>query len=441
MHIILAVLLSSLPRSESWATIETRTTQRNPSQLYQTSSSNEGHNEQPVVPECDVCIVGGSIAGLALSIGLRTRFLELHIALFERRQFTKAGAVLGVAPNGQKALRELSDETTLLSSILKEGQEVKGPPELNCRPMTVLVFWYQLRDILLEYSQQLGGNLSVYTQMELQEMTEAQDAETVTVSFQDTTAQKRRTTISAKLVVGADGINSTVRRLMRLPPAVVSDTTSIRGTVVTDHSNKSLCQKIDGSLILSHRDTTLYLITIEKNQNIISWALSSKTKNLIDDEGADTIEKILMLLGYHERGDKSVEEKEKLEVAAAVLRATDPENIVRAQNAVMDMSTGWGHPPHHPCATLVGDAAHACRPTDGQGGNMALEDGVVLCRAFAKHRSLSRKDVQALIQDFEQTRLPRVRRLHQDQSDRAQLPPGKWVPWTSEFVDWVHQGV
>ena len=280
--------------------------------------------------------------------------------------------------------------------------------------MCVLVFWYQLRDILLEYAQQLGGNLSVYTQMKLQNMTEAQDAEIVTVSFQDTTAQKRRTTVSAKLVVGADGINSTVRRLMRLPPVVVSDTTSTCGTVVTDHNNKSLRQKIDGSLILSHQDTTLYLITIEKNQNNISWALSSKTTNLIDDEDADASEKILMLLGYHERDDKSVEEKQKLKLAAPVLQATNPENVLRAQNAVMDMSTGWGHRPHHPCATLVSDAAHACRPTDGQDENMALEDCVVLCRAFAKHRSLSRNNVKELIQDFEQARLPCVQRLHKD---------------------------
>mmetsp|Transcript_40842 Transcript_40842/g.47759 ORF Transcript_40842/g.47759 Transcript_40842/m.47759 type:complete len:82 (-) Transcript_40842:1-246(-) len=73
IYIILVVLLSSLPRSESSKNIESRTTKRTLSQLCQTSSSNEEHNKQHAVSECDVCIVGGSIAGLALAIGFLCR--------------------------------------------------------------------------------------------------------------------------------------------------------------------------------------------------------------------------------------------------------------------------------------------------------------------------------------------------------------------------------
>jgi 2-polyprenyl-6-methoxyphenol hydroxylase-like FAD-dependent oxidoreductase len=39
--------------------------------------------------------------------------------------------------------------------------------------------------------------------------------------------------------------------------------------------------------------------------------------------------------------------------------------------------SGWGGRGR---VTLIGDVAHACQPTYGQGGNLALEHCIVLCR-------------------------------------------------------------
>src|SRR5258708_4725185 len=38
--------------------------------------------------------------------------------------------------------------------------------------------------------------------------------------------------------------------------------------------------------------------------------------------------------------------------------------------------------------TLLGDAAHPCTPNLGQGGGMALEDGLVLARCVSTERSI-----------------------------------------------------
>lgn len=95
---------------------------------------------------------------------------------------------------------------------------------------------------------------------------------------------------------------------------------------------------------------------------------------------------------------------------------------------------GWGGTKR---VTLIGDAAHACRPTDGQGANMAFEDACVLVRQEL------RKDIASedLVLEFENERRPRVKRIHQDQAERA-LKQGKdWTRWPQEFMDWLYAGV
>merc|ERR1712179_853242 len=107
--------------------------------------------------------------------------------------------------------------------------------------------------------------------------------------------------------------------------------------------------------------------------------------------------------------------------------------------AVLPANGGWGGGRR---VTLIGDAAHACRPTDGQGGNLALEDCVIFCRKLLmmmndKNKILAQsKTCNDFIVDFEKERLPRVRRLHEDQRVRAERSPEDRVPWTPEFCDW-----
>lgn len=103
---------------------------------------------------------------------------------------------------------------------------------------------------------------------------------------------------------------------------------------------------------------------------------------------------------------------------------------------------GWGGSRR---ITLIGDAAHACRPTDGQGANMAFEDACVLVRKleqfYLQSENTTLDDIGDLVLDFENTRRPRVKRIHRDQAERA-LKQGKdWTRWSAEFMDWVYKGV
>lgn len=98
--------------------------------------------------------------------------------------------------------------------------------------------------------------------------------------------------------------------------------------------------------------------------------------------------------------------------------------------------------------TLIGDAAHAMRPTDGQGGNMAFEDAAVLCRLLGTESARSvaggaNGSMADLLNKFEKTRLPRVKKMHDNQRLRyeARMSGEKVGPWSSEFQEWARNGV
>ena len=76
---------------------------------------------------------------------------------------------------------------------------------------------------------------------------------------------------------------------------------------------------------------------------------------------------------------------------------------------------------------------------------MAFEDSAVLCRYLRKIRGTNptKAAIETLLKDFEKERLPRVRRIWDDQWDRAEkvYKNIQAEPWSKEFSDWVFNGV
>ena len=81
-----------------------------------------------------------------------------------------------------------------------------------------------------------------------------------------------------------------------------------------------------------------------------------------------------------------------------VLASTATDKVFRADIIDRPPSRPWskGH------CVLIGDAAHAMTPNFGQGGSMAIEDGVVLARNLAHHAN----DPPAAFAAFETERYP-----------------------------------
>jgi salicylate hydroxylase len=73
--------------------------------------------------------------------------------------------------------------------------------------------------------------------------------------------------------------------------------------------------------------------------------------------------------------------------------------------------------------SLLGDAAHPTMPTLAQGGNMAIEDGYVLGRSFARHGT----DIRAALASYVAERQPRTARItlqsRQQFANNRKVPP------------------
>jgi len=88
------------------------------------------------------------------------------------------------------------------------------------------------------------------------------------------------------------------------------------------------------------------------------------------------------------------------------------------------------------------------RPTDGQGGNMAFEDAVVLCRFLASSEVLTDLKTNVgtttadVLGEFERARLPRVKKMHDNQRSRyeARMNGEKIGSWSPEFKEWASNG-
>ena len=118
----------------------------------------------------------------------------------------------------------------------------------------------------------------------------------------------------------------------------------------------------------------------------------------------------------------------------------------------LDSSQGWGGKGR---VTLVGDAAHAMRPSNGMGASMAFEDVVVLCRCLAEEiektaetgaiAGSDRKSplsMASTLRRYETSRYDRVKRIWDMEWEVAESAYRKErIKLTPEFHQWVMEGV
>lgn len=80
---------------------------------------------------------------------------------------------------------------------------------------------------------------------------------------------------------------------------------------------------------------------------------------------------------------------------------------------------------------------------------MAFEDSSILCRVLKKLKEdnvgdpPSKEVVEQSLQEFENIRLPRVRKIWDDQWERSEkiYDNREMEPWSKEFAEWIFSGV
>lgn len=407
-----------------------------------------GNQPQPQRPLTAI-IVGAGPAGLCTALALTDICQTIHL-VEKRPSFASQGSALVLKPNGLKALREINGELAgQLSDDIGVALDMPGVPGW-------LMPWWYLRDAILARVQQKaagGADIQFHMDETLCEMNDDNEDKNGVV----VTLHNSGTRLQGDFLIGADGVHSQVRELLGLPAGVLQGSTVFRGHVQIDPDDPDTAAlgpllkrgTVPHPQVLFGETFFTSFNYHPKIPHLLSWVVATKQEIPLDGS-VTPLDLVDAYLREHPLADDDETEKVCFQEMRQILAASNSESrIPFAPGKIIDLSDdvlaqhcpngGWGGRGR---VALLGDAAHAMNPTDGQGGSQAFEDVVVLLRILrqAQQDGLSIADA---LRKFESTRLPRVKRIHDDQAARLQMryrgeePP----PWTDEYREWLEAGV
>jgi 2-polyprenyl-6-methoxyphenol hydroxylase-like FAD-dependent oxidoreductase len=209
--------------------------------------------------------------------------------------------------------------------------------------------------------------------------------------------------VDADLLVGADGLHSSVRaQLVGTGAPVYSGYTSWRG--VTPSNTVALPSRTSESW---GRGERFGIVPIGFGE-IYWFAVANATPDGRDD---DVRRDLLARFGsWHEP-------------VAAIIEATPPDRILRTDIYDRDPIERW----HAGRVVLLGDAAHPMTPNLGQGAGQAIEDAVVLDQCLAASSSID----EALTR-YEQQRVARANGIV-----LASRRFGAIAQWSNPIAAWI----
>jgi len=356
-----------------------------------------------------IAILGGGIGGLAAAA-----FLERHglpSTVYEQAaQVAEVGAGLVVAPNAARQLRRLGaledvrgravrldtgwefrrweDGTVLSSENLAESCErLYGEQTYTAHRADLLAaIWSKVPERSIELGRKCVG-------------LEAAADGSFRLHFADGQLAE------ADVVVGADGVHSTVRStLFGASPATYSGLCAFRALVPADRAPDFALRPAQ----------TLWL---GPGHHLVHYPVSAG--------------EVVNLVAFAPAGDYTTESWTATATVAEFLAefdGWDPRltDLIRAAGtpgrwALLDRAplTGWSEGG----ATLLGDAAHPMFPFFAQGAAQAIEDAAVLARCLADGLD----DPAAALRRYEQLRIPRTTKLQTVSRGRSQvnhLPDG-----------------
>jgi salicylate hydroxylase len=329
-------------------------------------------------------VVGAGIGGLAVAVALARRGVAVTV-LEQAERISEVGAGLQVSPNGLAVLRALGLEKRLLARGAVRGQAVvlqaHDRPGVDVARLDLLrlpqdqAYYFMHRadlvDVLLRAARE--HNVSFELGCGVQD---ASPGETPQLTLAD--GSRRR----AEVIVGADGIHSTLRTTLNGSDApFFTGQVAWRATVPNS---------------MGHGDVAM--VTMGPRRHLVSYPVRGGTLvNLVAVEERAQ---------WAEEGWNHPDDPGNLAAAFAGFGGIAADMIAAVQTPTL-----WGlH--RHPVApvwqrggvALLGDAAHPTLPFLAQGANMALEDAWVLAEHIA-HGGV------AALPDYEALRRPRVTRV------------------------------
>lgn len=343
-------------------------------------------------------VVGGGIAGPVTAMALQQAGIEATIYEAYDGPAEDVGGGMGLAPNGFQAfdaigvgdaVRAVSTATSGLVLHSWNGKKLAEFGTLAGIDPTRFVMRAELFGALRRAAEERGIR-TVYAK---RIVSASEDADGVTAHFED------GTTATADVLIGADGLRSTVRRLIDpgAPTPQFAGTAGF-GAMVTVPDVPST----DGWMHMTFGKRCFFAWQVFADGSGI-WFVNLP------------VPEPLSVADQRERGSAYwIEHLRQLcaddnTPAARMLAATDPKTMLFA-GSTENMATGvtWSRGR----MVLTGDAAHAPSSSSGQGASLAAESAVELARclrdlplpqALTRYEELRRPRVEKIIKETART--------------------------------------
>jgi len=349
------------------------------------------HSELPPLADKEnyphLAIIGAGIGGVALAVACLHR--GIPFTLYERDSGFEArsqgyGLTLQQASRAIEGLGIFSLEEGVISTkhvvhttegkvIAEWGIRKWGRSDAKTSPKrtNIHIARQSLRLALLE---QLGGHDAVQWDHQLVDFKESA-SDGVELSFQVAGEIKRA---HADLVVGADGIRSSIRRLLigeDASPLHYLDCIVILGICPLENLKGLESALLDSATVFQTANGNERIYIMPYASDSVMWQLSfpmpEKEAKALSDQGAKALkEEARRRCQWHDPIPQILAATQEYLVSGYPVydRALlEPELLQKAAQV-----------------TLIGDAAHPMSPFKGQGANQALLDALALARGITK---------------------------------------------------------
>ena len=358
-----------------------------------------------------VAIIGGGLGGLALAVACRHRAIPFTI--FERDEhFNQRSQGYGLTmQQASKALEgfgvsELPDGITSTKHVVHtpDGEVIGewglrkwGRPDVKAAPsrQNIHIPRQALRRELLEA---LGGHEMVQWSHRLVSFEESEDH--VELAFKVGNGDSAKS-VQADIVVGADGIRSSVRQQLigdDSMPLRYLDCIVILGICPLENIGEVATELLDGETVFQTANGHERIYMMPFSETSVMWQLSFP---LPEDEAKE-----LNRQGPQALKDEALRRCQWHDPIPQILKGTDASMVTGYPAYDRDLLTS-DLLPKDSSVTLLGDAAHPMSPFKGQGANQALLDALSLVRKLYQAGASGEVGVKDALRDFESEMLTR----------------------------------